>query len=293
MSLFSEYKKTLKLAAVEEVFDLIFYRPLAFLFVKAIYPTNLTPNQITMLSIMFGVVAGIVVGFGNSSWFIYAALLFMTYNILDCSDGQLARLKNNGSEIGRLLDGFGDYIVSIFAYFGIGFGFASYTNEPILYWILTAAAGASNAVQASFVDYHRNRYLDYAFNREALLEDSYNHFVEENERMKEEGGHYFDRFVIWTFFVYSKAQLIFSKSDTKKVEKKYDAKDFLKRNKILMHFWTYLGPTTQWTLLIIFLILNRIDLYLWTLVLIGNILAASLTFIQKRINRNTKPATDS
>lgn len=290
MSLYSEYKKTLKLVAVEEVFDLFFYRPLAFLFVKVIYHTSLTPNQVTLLSILFGVAAGIIVGFGNSSLFVYAALLFMIYNILDCSDGQLARLKNNGSEIGRLLDGFGDYIVSIFAYFGIGFGFASLTDEPLLYWLLTAAAGASNAVQASLVDYHRNRYLDYAFDREALLEDSYNYFVKENDRMKKEGGHYFERFVIWTFFVYSKAQIIFSKSDSKKVEKKFEVKDFQKRNKVLMHFWTYLGPTTQWTLLIIFLLLNRIDLYLWTLVILGNLLTAVLTFIQKRVNRSTKSA---
>ena len=39
MSLRAQYLASLKMREVEEFFDLVFYRPLAFLFVKAIYRT--------------------------------------------------------------------------------------------------------------------------------------------------------------------------------------------------------------------------------------------------------------
>ncbi len=44
MSLLKAYKSSLKLIEVEEVIELVFYRPLAFLFVRLIYSTNITPN---------------------------------------------------------------------------------------------------------------------------------------------------------------------------------------------------------------------------------------------------------
>ena len=49
-----EYKKSLKMKEVEEFFDLIFYRPVAFLFVRAVYNTGITPNSITIAAIYNG-----------------------------------------------------------------------------------------------------------------------------------------------------------------------------------------------------------------------------------------------
>ena len=39
---------------VEEFFDLVFYRPLAYLLVKSIYRTRITPNQVTWLALLIG-----------------------------------------------------------------------------------------------------------------------------------------------------------------------------------------------------------------------------------------------
>jgi phosphatidylglycerophosphate synthase len=108
MSWFQEYKSSLKLVEVEELFDLIFYRPLAFIFVKLIYPTNLTPNQITTLALIIGMIGGVVIAFNTETYLIIASLLLIIYDVLDCSDGQLARLKKNGTSVGRILDGVAD-----------------------------------------------------------------------------------------------------------------------------------------------------------------------------------------
>jgi len=65
VSFFSEYKKSLKMAEVEEFVDLYFYRPLAYLLVRAIYRTSITPNQITLFSITIGLAAAFCLGTGR------------------------------------------------------------------------------------------------------------------------------------------------------------------------------------------------------------------------------------
>jgi phosphatidylglycerophosphate synthase len=99
-----EYKKSLKMKEVEEIFDLIFYRPIAFLFIRTIYKINITPNGISIAAIFMGLIAGYFYSMGQPVYFKIGALFYLLFNILDCSDGQLARLKNNGTPVGRTLE---------------------------------------------------------------------------------------------------------------------------------------------------------------------------------------------
>lgn len=288
MKLFEEYKSTLKLLEVEEVLDLIFYRPLAFVFVKSILKTNLTPNHLTLLSIVFGILCGIFLGFANHQAYILAAVSLIIYDVLDCSDGQLARLKKNGTYLGRILDGFGDYIVSIAAYLGIGFGFASHSQNPFLWWIVTVAAGASNAIHSSLLDYYRNRFLDYSLGRKSLLGDDLKVFKNEYDRLSSQKGKKFEKALLKIYLGYSSIQLKFSKSTIETEKKKFDQNDFYKKNKLIMHFWTYIGPTTEFTFLIITAFVNRIDIFLIGMVAVGNIITIFLYLFQRRIDSKTK-----
>src|SRR5512140_1315505 len=52
------YWKTLKPLAVEEPVDVWIHRPLAYLLTKALYPTPISPNLVTLVSILFGVFGG-------------------------------------------------------------------------------------------------------------------------------------------------------------------------------------------------------------------------------------------
>ncbi len=285
MKFISDYKKTLKAIEVEELFDLILYRPLAFLFVKLIYNTEITPNQITAISLIFGIIGGVSYGFGTHENYIAGALLYLLYNVLDCSDGQLARLKNNGTPIGRILDGFSDYFAAIALYLGIGFGFASNSDNPLLWWSLTIAAGISNAIHSGLLDFYRNRFLDITLNRKSVLEDELDNFIELYEELKSQKGKYFDKIVILVYIKYSSIQGVFT-TDKNSSSTGYDVnkKLFYTRNKKIMHLWTYLGPTTQWTFLIVCSILNRLDIYLVGLVVVGNLLALIFRFTQSRID---------
>ncbi len=286
MGFFQEYKSSLKLIEVEEVFDLIFYRPLAFLFVKLIYSTNITPNQITILSLSFGIAGGIALSFGTVQSILLASFLFITFNVLDCSDGQLARLKGNGTEFGRILDGMADYMVSTSAYLGIGFGFANHSSNPLLYWLLILVTAASNIMHAVLVDFYRNRFIDYTQDRVSVLDDGLEEFKKEYERLNKEKGNVFKKFIIGAYIKYSSMQN--SMASNKEKEFKISAPDYYKSNKTLIHFWTYLGPTTQWTFLIICALINRLDIYLWGLILVFNIYTIIIYVAQKRVDKKLK-----
>ena len=288
MKIFEDYKKSLKMLEVEEVLDLIIYRPLAFIFVKLIVGTNLTPNQITTTALIFGIIASLLFYFNTPTAFLIAGILFIIYDVLDCADGQLARIKKNGTPIGRVLDGLADYIVTTLAYLFIGIGFASNSEDPLLFWGLTIAAGISNAIHSSILDFYRNRFLDYALDRESILGDSLKEFKDMQDELKGTKGNYYEKSILWVYLKYSQVQLLFSSSSLETEKKKYDAKDFYKKHKTIMHLWTYLGPTSELTFLIVTAMLNRLDIYLLGIVTIGNLYMAVLYFFQNRINKSTK-----
>ena len=94
------YLGTLKGADVEEIPDLLVYRPLAYAGVRLVLPTRLTANQISVASIFAGVLAGWLIGM-DATWSLrLGALLVLLYNIMDCMDGQLARLRGSSSSFG-------------------------------------------------------------------------------------------------------------------------------------------------------------------------------------------------
>lgn len=284
----SQFNSSLKSIEVEEVFDLIIYRPLAFLFVKIIFKTNITPNQITFASMIFGIWAGVAIAFNSKLAFFTAALFILLYDVLDCSDGQLARLKHNGTHLGRILDGFADYIVSIAAYIGIGIGFASNSESPAFWWTMTAFAGISNAVQSGLLDYYRTKYLDHKLNRVSVLEEELEKFKIEYEQLKKIKGRSIEKFIINVYLNYSMIQnKIISSNNKSSTSKNFNREDYVRMNKKFIHFWTYLGPTTQWTFLIMTCLVARLDIYLLGLTIVGNLLAIILFSIQYLIDKKT------
>jgi phosphatidylglycerophosphate synthase len=285
MGLLEEYKRGLKSVAVEELFDLVFYRPVAFLFVKLICRTGVTPNQLTLLSMVFGILGGVSLALGTTSALVAGGVFFLLYNIVDCSDGQLARLNHSGTHLGRILDGLADYVVSLAAYVGIGIGYAGASDEPLFMWVLTAVAGFSNAAQSGLLDFYRNRFLDATGVRTSVLVDEQQAFREEYAAMRLRKGKTLEKFLIGSYLLYSRVQnrLTGGRGTITNVLSS-DPAEYVRANRILMHCWTYLGPTTQWTLLIVCSFFGRLDIYLWGIAGAGNILALIMLLAQRWTN---------
>lgn len=184
MSWYTEYKESLKLKEVEEVFDLLFYRPLAFLLVKSVYQTKITPNYLTVASILMGIIGGCFYAVGLPIYFTIGALFYMAFNILDCSDGQLARLKKNGTPVGKIIDGISDLTATIAIYIGVALGFANKTREPHFWLIMLALTGLCNGIHGMLVDFYRNRFLDYVQGRKTNSDESITEFKKEYEKLK-------------------------------------------------------------------------------------------------------------
>ncbi|MCB9057935.1 MAG: CDP-alcohol phosphatidyltransferase family protein [Calditrichae bacterium] len=289
MSLLKEYKSSLKSIEIEEVLDLVFYRPLAFLFVKLIYRTSLTPNQITLLAMIVGLIGGVFFILNTHTAFIIAGFLLIAYDVLDCADGMLARLKKNGSPVGRILDGMADYVVTIFAYITIGIGLSSQSENALSTWVLVVTAGISNAFHAISLDYYRNRFMDMTQDRPAVLTDGLEEFRDEYEKIKIKRGYYFQKFLLKAYLRYSSVQGSVTSENNKSGLSEQEKQDYYNNNKKIIHFWTYLGPTTQLSFMIVCAFLNRLDIYLWGLILIGNSYALILFFTQKFIDKKPLP----
>ena len=80
-------------------------RPPAALLVYLLQGTPITPNQITLLSLVVCTAAGaIYVLLPGHLWLVVATLVFELSFVLDCVDGQLARVRNTASPLGHLFD---------------------------------------------------------------------------------------------------------------------------------------------------------------------------------------------
>jgi hypothetical protein len=280
----SEYRRSLKLPEVEEIFDLYFFRPLAFAFVKAIYGTRITPNQLTVVSMVIGVMGGVCYGLGYPAAVTAGALLYGLSIVIDCSDGQLARLKKNGTRLGRILDGLIDYVVSLAMYIGIGVGLAPESGDHRLWWLLILAAGLSNLFHSAVLDYYRNRFTDYVQGTGHTDDDDFQSFQREYEQLSGDKGKRVRKAAIWLYLRYLTLQkkLTIDGDDSKHL--KITGEDFYRKNKAALRLWTFLGSTTQGTFLIITSLLGHIDLYFWGIIVVGNIWAAVMFVIQTRID---------
>jgi len=281
MSLTSEFKQSLKTVDSEEILDLVIFRPVSFILVKLIYNTNITPNQISIVALFFGVMSGVLYGFGTYTFFVLASASFFICNVLDCMDGQLARLKKNGTKIGRIINGFIDYMTSISVFLGLGIAMTDITGNAIYSWLLTVCAGISKALQNMFFDHYRNMYLEYAYGKVSGLDEEIAEYSEEQEKLKNERGKYFEKFLVSIYLSYSR----FQKNSSNYVKLNAGSDEYKRKNKLLLRLWSWIGSTTHMVALIVFSLMNRIDLYLIATVTIGNLIFIVLLFLQRNANK--------
>jgi phosphatidylglycerophosphate synthase len=286
MNWFGEYKNSLKMSEVEEVIDLVFYRPLAFLVVKSVYRTRITPDHLTIAAIIMGLAGGCTYAFGLQFSCVIGAVFYLLFNILDCSDGQLARLKKNGTSVGRLIDGFADYVATVAIYAGIAIGYSNNPEQPSLMLIWLSLAGISTIIQESLVDYYRTRFLDIVMKSKNTFDEGIEEYKNEFEIIKNQKGKWLDKIIIYLYLVYSNVQR--KLASRRKREKSFSAtpQDYFDKNRIIIRFWVFIGPSAKITTLIICSLFCRFDIFFWIVIGGFNILAVSLWIIQQQIDKS-------
>ena len=137
-----DYKKTIKSSLSDEIINTYLLRPIAGAIVWILYPTSITPNQVTIASTVAGLIAAGFYLHDESASIAIAGLLVTLKDVLDSADGQLARAKQQYSRIGRFLDSIGDFVVNLAVFCAIGWTlFASSGNSWMIVLALLGLAG--------------------------------------------------------------------------------------------------------------------------------------------------------
>ncbi|MFZ3013212.1 MAG: CDP-alcohol phosphatidyltransferase family protein [Nitrospira sp.] len=102
--------------------DRYFNRKVSRWFTRLFLTMGLSPNSITVLAGLVGLLAAAGFGMGTYSAGIVAALLFQLAAVIDCCDGEVARLTFTESPLGAWLDIVLDNIVHMAIFAGIAVG---------------------------------------------------------------------------------------------------------------------------------------------------------------------------
>ena len=167
----SVIESTYKAREVEGTADIYFYRPLGFRLAQTFAKLGLTPTGVSLLGCLAGVIAGHLYYYRDLRVNIVGMALHVLANTLDNADGQLARLTNQQSRRGSIIDSVADHFVFASIYIHLALRYFIGGGSPAIF-ILALGAGASHALQAAAVDYYRTAYLYFAKGRLSANFDS-------------------------------------------------------------------------------------------------------------------------
>ena len=153
-----EFTASLKSVETENMLDLYFYRPIGYQIARVLKHTCITPNMVTVLSIFIGAGTGLMFYFDNLTYNLIGILLLVTANILDCVDGQLARLTGIKSKIGRILDGIAGEIWFTLIYVFLALRL-THAYGTAWFFIPATLSGLSHMIQANITDYYKTLHL--------------------------------------------------------------------------------------------------------------------------------------
>jgi archaetidylinositol phosphate synthase len=123
--------------------------------VRPLQDGPVTPNHLTTVRLLFGVAAAVAFMRGSYGWINLGALLLVTSNFLDHTDGELARISGKSSRLGHWYDLASDAAVTVLLFAGMGIGVGTLT--PRLLGVPAALLGLVAGVAVAAIFYLRMR----------------------------------------------------------------------------------------------------------------------------------------
>lgn len=262
----AEVLKTIKLIEVEERFDIHFSRFYGLYFARIAKWLGLTPTHVSLVSLIVGILGGGLLYFQDQLYLIaLGGFLIVLAGVLDSSDGQLARMTGQSSEVGRIIDGLIDNLVFVACYIGGSIYFL-----PTYGWwifLLTVVAGFAQSYKAALYEFYKSEFLFLSGRMEAgYIPISIQH-------LKPSGKKWYHKVMDSLYSDYTKKQLIYT---TRSEADRGDMQSYSKENRgnfqklysdynqKLLFWWAWLsGSNTHRNALIICALFGRFDIYLW------------------------------
>jgi phosphatidylglycerophosphate synthase len=111
-------------SSTDGIVDVYFNRPVGRYLSKILIHTPITPNQISILSMLIGLGAAWFFESGFYTAAVWGAVLLQISAIVDCVDGDIARILFKESRLGKWLDMAVDQVVHIAVFAGVAVGLA-------------------------------------------------------------------------------------------------------------------------------------------------------------------------
>ena len=173
-------RSTFKSDDTEEWLDVHFTRPIGLVFALFWIRLGVHPNAVTILSIFLGIAAAFNFYFTDLAHNLMGVALLMLANFCDSTDGQMARLTDQKTIVGRVLDGFSGDVWFFCIYLAICLRTMPqpmpFCDQPwgIWIWLLAAFTGlVLHLPQSSTSDYYRQIHLFFLKGRQGSELDSY------------------------------------------------------------------------------------------------------------------------
>lgn len=187
-------QSTLKSQDTEETIDIIWTRPIGYMWAKFFEKLGVHPNVVTILSMFLGAGAGICFYF--DSYFagggtegllinILGVILLAWANFYDSADGQLARMTGKKTKLGRILDGAAGDVWYIFIYLALVFRIfrhlswlpeddtMQYLGFAAVFGVVALDGLVCHVRQCRTADYYRNIHLLFLKGKSGSEADTY------------------------------------------------------------------------------------------------------------------------
>jgi hypothetical protein len=280
MTWLTEYKISLKNIDAEEPLDVYLYRPMAFVVVKTFYSLPLTPNQYSLMALISGIISSVYFSQGTQTGFLWGAFYFLLFAIFDCCDGMQARLKKNGTEFGRMIDGLVDYAVNALVYIGLAVGSSKAYQFSGFFqvWGLVILAGISKAIHSIVYDHYLTEFLAYAKGDGGFALREVKEIEKRLEASKKDGSSLLRTIGLRIYLAYSSAQ-------AGKEEKvlRFDPLEYCRHNLKLLKMWSFVGPTAHITFLILAYLLEIPSILFIFAIVFGNIWLVLMLLFQFQV----------
>jgi phosphatidylglycerophosphate synthase len=127
-------------------------RPVSRRLTRWLLPRPVTPNQITVASLVIGLVGGLGLASVSYAARLGGVLALLASSVLDGVDGEVARARFEQTAAGAWLDLFGDYVVHLATFAGLAVGLA---RAGLSRGLVAAAGALVVAVAVAIVAMHR------------------------------------------------------------------------------------------------------------------------------------------
>jgi phosphatidylglycerophosphate synthase len=237
--------------------------------IRVLYPLPITANQITWLSLVMGLLAAGFYLSDSDNSLIWAATFFYGKIFLDNVDGNLARVRGEVSRVGRFLDSFTDFVVTVAVYGAITYRLAE-TTQDLAIWVLGFFALLSGLLHCTYFVFYLVNYTSMvgAYEMNRVRED-----ITDEDREETSGGVLFLQKVHgWLYGWQDRSVEVFDRFS----QKLAGVKDESGEQKAWYQdklFLTYISPLCLCTnnmVIVIFSLFDALELGLYAVLILGN-----------------------